>query len=660
MRRDWDKVPDSYADNPAGRRLLLIALALIPFAACAGVGMDFGMSFMMRQRLDAVAQSALASALAQSRALRDGHSNVSVEEMELKGRGRSDLVFNAQKPNLRDIRTTFTLTRQATSNVFDAKVTYVASINTTFLRFVGVRDLDVAGEAVTTWVARDALIDEDFDEQQVELAGLARKLLPAQAGWQSDDRTRGGQGGVIQLAVAERYPGPPPPKGVKIALELDTENGNTAVSRKVSLEPGAHQLRYWYRDRVENDRTLPAWLCGTREDDIEWMTARDQGRVGGTNRMSVYLSAATGPAPPPAMTLNASTRVDSCYSSGYRWIQRAVKIDILSRGDYWLTFRGEGRPDGIGAAIANILFCREPCADEGVLPPPTSNYPWRPGELLFEDRFTSSGLDPLATSPGQSGGWAYLPPGWTVWPGRSVNDRAGPGGLPGFVELDAASGDGFENARMGRAFLLTPGFYQLRYVYSVGPNSPHKAIACNYFGLEAALQRIARVAGADTHRINVIIDPDRPYLHPELTGADMATRSGTTEALTLNWFSAGRVLERDTSGVKRQALPDMSNTVDFCAGAPPGVGVNREISFRIDQAGLYWITFAAEGPADGEGGRIAAVQLFATGTSYSGQGIPRIIRTTERGDITTPPPGALLIQPPASLGQRALYRVQVQ
>ncbi|MFM2444370.1 MAG: hypothetical protein RJB09_1556, partial [Pseudomonadota bacterium] len=296
MRRDWDKVPDSYADNPTGRRLLLVALALIPLAACAGVGMDFGMSFMMRQRLDAVAQSALASALAQSRALRDGHSNVSVEEMELKGRGRSDLVFNAQKPNLRDIRTTFTLTRQATSNVFDAKVTYVASISTTFLRFVGVRDLDVAGEAATTWVARDALIDEKFEDQHVEIAGLARKLLPAQAGWQSDDRTRGGQGGVIQLAVAERYPGPPPPKGVKIALELDTENGNTAVSRRVSLEPGAHQLRYWYRDRVENDRTLPAWLCGTREDDIEWMTARDHGRVGGTNRMSVYLSVATGPA----------------------------------------------------------------------------------------------------------------------------------------------------------------------------------------------------------------------------------------------------------------------------------------------------------------------------------------------------------------------------
>ena len=172
----------------------------------------------------------------------------------------------------------------------------------------------------------------------------------------------------------------------------------------------------------------------------------------------------------------------------------------------------------------------------------------------------------------------------------SVDNLLNAGGLPGFVELDAASGDGFENARMGRAFLLTPGFYQLRYVYSVGPNSPHKVIACNYFGLEAALQRIARVAGADTHRINVIIDPDRPYLHPELTGADMASRSGTTEALKLNWFSAGRVLERDTSGVKRQALPDMSNTVDFCAGAPPGVGVNREISFRIDQAGLYWIT----------------------------------------------------------------------
>jgi hypothetical protein len=632
--------PQDHHRPEGGRAILFAALALIPLAAGTGAALDFGMRFLMSQKLDAVAQSALASALAQSRELRDGRYNVTVEDMELKGRGRADLVFNAQKPNLRDIRTTFTLRRTGVSNVFDARVAYVASVNTVFLRFAGLPELEIEGAARTTWFARDALIDDKFEEHQADVLAAERKVVPPPSGWWSNARTKINGAPVVQLAAAERYPGPPPPDIVKVAAELDTADGNVFITKRFAAEPGPHQLRYWYRDRAEDRQVAPAWLCGTREEDVAWMGARGVGPAADTNRLGVYLSGSAGKVTPPAETLNASTRIDSCYSSGHRWIERVVKIDILARGDYWLTFRGEGRSDRTGAAVANILFCREPCMDDGGMPPPVNNYPWRVGELLFEENF--------AVLPDSGNAWPLQKAGWTVWPGRSVNYNPAQGGAAGYVELDMPAGEGFQNQRMGRPFLLVPGFYQLRYTYSVGPNSSYKDVACNYFGLAAAFQRIVRVKGTDTNRINVIIDPDQPYLHPAYEGS------------TLNWYSAEQTPERDPSAPKRQTLPDTANAVDFCVGAPPNTLANREVNFRIDKAGYYWITFAAEGPADGAGGRVGAVQLFARGSRFSGDGIPRIIRYTDRSDVTTPALGSLQMQPPSSSGQRALYRVQVQ
>jgi hypothetical protein len=637
---DPREMPD-VVEPRGSRAILFAALALIPLAAGTGAAIDFGMCFIMHQKLDAVAQSALASALAQSRELRDGRYNVSLEDMELKGRGRADLVFNAQKPNLRDIRTTYTLKRTGVTNVFDARISYVASVNTVFLRFAGLPEMEIEGAATTTWVARDALVEDKFEEQLADILTTDRKVLPPPSGWWSSARTKINGAPVIQLASAARYAGPPPPDIVKIAVELDTADGNVFISKKISAEPGQHQLRYWYRDRAEHP-AAPAWLCGTREEDIAWMGPRDASPVGDTNRLGVYLSGDTGNVIPAAEALNASTRIDSCYTSGHRWIERVVKVDILARGDYWLTFRGEGRSDKIGAAVANILFCREPCMDDGGLPPPVINYPWRPGQVLLEENFVA---DPSANA-------AMQPAGWTVWPGQSVKYNPGQGVSPGYVELDTPAGEGFQNQKMGRPFLLVPGFYQLRYAFSAGPASRHTEITCNYYGLAAAFQRVVRVQGADTHRINVIIDPDRPYLHPEIVAGEGGSK--------LNWYSAERVLERDAAAAKRQMLPDITNAVDFCVGTPPNTFANREITFRIDKAGYYWITFVGEGPADGAGGRLSAVQLSARGSRFSGDAIPRIIRYTERGDTTTPTLGALQTQPPSSSGQRALYRVQVQ
>lgn len=630
----------------AGRAALLAALTLVPLASAAGAAIDLGMKVYVRQKLDAAAESALAAALAQSRSLRASRWDVSVEEMEAKGRGRADLVFNAQKPSVRDITTAFTLTRVSVEAGYVARVSYAAQVNTQFLRFFGVKTLDLAGDAATQWIARDALIDDRFAEFEEEARARGAKSVASPVDW-----IVSGRAGPAPLRFADpsRYDGAAPPDVVRVAAELEAPGGRVTMSKKLSAEPGPHLLRYWYRDRSADFAGAPAWLCATREEDVDWMGRRERGAAGDAGRMSVYLVPDGKKGAPGDFSLGSSSRLDSCFGSGGRWIERVIRIDILTRGDYWLSFRREGAAEGPGPAIANILFCREPCADAASAPRPAADfYPWKPGELLFEDRFQTRGEQPLARS-GEAPGWARPLPGWTAWPVNAVNYVAGENGASGYVSLDMpAEGGKFENRAMGRPFLFTPGFYQLRYVYSVGGQSLNRMLACNYFGVEAALQRLTRIRGADTQRIEVMIDPDAAYLHPE------AGEGGAIE-----WRNSARLLERELTGYAPPRLPDLGNAVDFCAGAPPNASSLREINFRIDRAGLYWITFAGDGPADGEGGRISDVQIFARGSSYAGAAIPRIVRYAERGDLLTPQVGTWLIKPPGESG-RALYRVQVQ
>ena len=49
--------------------------------------------------------------------------------------------------------------------------------------------------------------------------------------------------------------------------------------------------------------------------------------------------------------------------------------------------------------------------------------------------------------------------------------------------------------------------------------------ACNYFSLDAALQRLPRQRGADSRRISVHVDPDFSSLHPELGGTSEEERA---------------------------------------------------------------------------------------------------------------------------------------
>ena len=636
-----------------GNLPLVAAAVLIPVALVTGTALDYGMSFQVQQKLDQAAQSAAAAAVAQSRALRAIHPDVQPEEMMERGRGRADMVFNAQKPNVRNVKTNFRLERGSEPNTYIATFDYDAAQPTIFLRLLGLSDLSLHGTARATWVARDALIDDDFQEYESEVRASGTKTLAPMNGWLSNARPRTSGSPFIQLADASRYGGNKP-DNVTVAVELDVGVSNSFIAKKFSADPGLHQLRYWYREQARNETIAPAWLCSTREDDLSWMSARDRSLAGNTSQLSVHLMPDNGRLPTSDMAFASSNRIDTCYSSGGRWVERLVKIDIIARGDYWVAFHAEGKADGIGAAIANIVLCREPCAhDDGTARSPVQNFPWTTGDLLFEDRFnTADGPNPIALSParGQSG-WDALPAGWTAWPQNNVTYKAGVGQGSGFVELDARTVSGaFENRAMGRPFLLVPGFYMLRYGYS-SQVSVIGAVACNYFSLDAALQRLPRVRGVDTRRISVHIEPDFASLHPEVASRNEEERA--------EWFSPARVSERDLKSDRQPRLPTLTNAVDFCVDAPPGVTVPREITFKVDRSGIYWITFVGAGPADGEGGRISNVQLFARGNNPGG-GLPRLVRGYERNDPLAPPPvGAWLPMPPSS-GSRAPYKVQLQ
>lgn len=390
-----------FRERPSGSAFLVAFAILVPIMLVTGAALDYGMAWQARQKLDVAAQSAAAAAVAQSRALRAILPDSPLEDMMEKGRGRADMVFNAQKPNVQNVRTNFRLERTSERSTFLASMEYDAMLPSVFLRLIGIRDLSLRGRATALWVARDALIDDDFHEWESDLQASGTKAYAPLKGWVSGLRLRPGGSPILQLSDARRYFGDPPPPQIKVALELDTGVDSGFIAKKFSAEPGHHQIRYWYRDQASNEMIAPAWFCGMREEDVRWMVMRDRSLAGNTNRISVHLMLEAGAkAPTNDLGFHAGNRIDACYSSGGRWIERIIKVDIATRGDYWIAFRPEGKLDALGPLIANILVCREPCAQDNGDPRPVRSYfPWRNDELLFEDRFLAGGDNPIAVSP---------------------------------------------------------------------------------------------------------------------------------------------------------------------------------------------------------------------------------------------------------------------
>jgi hypothetical protein len=149
--------------------------------------------------------------------LRAIQPNVQPEEMMERGRGRADMVFNAQKPNVRNVKTSFRLERDIEPNTYIATFDYDASQPTIFLRLLGIRDLNLHGNARATWVARDALIDEDFQEFENDVRASGLKAYAPMNGWLSNARLRPASSPIIQLADASRYGDGKPEKSLLLS-----------------------------------------------------------------------------------------------------------------------------------------------------------------------------------------------------------------------------------------------------------------------------------------------------------------------------------------------------------------------------------------------------------------------------------------------------------
>mgnify|MGYP006273835277 CR=1 FL=1 len=142
-----------FRERPSGSALMVAAAILVPIMLLTGAALDYGMAWQARQKLDAAAQSAAAAAVAQSRALRAILPDAPIEDMMEKGRGRADMVFNAQKPNVQNVRTNFRLERTSERSTYLASMEYDAQVPSVFLRLIGIRDLNLQGRATALWLS---------------------------------------------------------------------------------------------------------------------------------------------------------------------------------------------------------------------------------------------------------------------------------------------------------------------------------------------------------------------------------------------------------------------------------------------------------------------------------------------------------------------------
>ncbi len=134
-------------------------------------------------------------------------------------------------------------------------------------------------------------------------------------------------------------------------------NSNSAMSRKLTLQPGNYQLSYWYISRIKN--SSPSWkdvvACGAKETDPAVAPYRSWQNE--TNRVEVFVEKVDGSKP---AQFPAGGLVDLCVYSG-EWTERTVDLAVLDAGDYWVSWRAAGQQDTTGGLIDYLRFCKGSC-----------------------------------------------------------------------------------------------------------------------------------------------------------------------------------------------------------------------------------------------------------------------------------------------------------
>lgn len=599
-----------FGADQRGNVALMTGLLAIPLVGAIGVGIDYTRLVSYRLKVDSAATASSLAAIDAARALLLSNPKMSAAELEAAAKARAQQVFNALAPPESEGAVLFS----RTGETLGAKVAYTGNLKTTLMGIFNIQTMAIEGvsqsEAQTgisgnsNTSHQDYLIEENFDVSGV----TANVSYGAWGTYKNFNEWKTNKDGV-EIGVAGVY-GAAAPNGAPYVAELDAV-GNTFMAKRVYLEKGSYELRYWYKDRINYAPYAPVHLCAPSMSDAAWADANGNwyGATFGkqSNAIAVYVEPAPTEAPPASFSETQHTMVDACIMSGPNWIERSVKFTTDAAGFHWVAFQAEGASEGLGGVLNNIRLCRNVCP--GAV---TEAFPWAAGKVLFSDSFetpvenTSLGWNERTLdSSGENNGWTNLPTGWTTWPENQV-DFQNSGASGNFVvELDATGG-GPSNTRhrgISRRFILTPGYYSLTYFYASHKLSP-SYLYCGVGSVDANILNVKNtnqakdsnqnVYSPDTMLVRAFIDPDLNFQHP---------RSGSTLRALASWFYPY------ATSVTLPKLP--SNVVDACVSSPSLT--ERIVNFRINKTGFYWLTFRAGGTEDTHGGFIDDVSIKALG-----------------------------------------------
>jgi Flp pilus assembly protein TadG len=453
--------------------------------------------------------------------------------------------------------------------------------------------------------------------------------------------------GVIKSTVAEG----------SFSAELDCDNGsgtagNSSISTEIYLPAGSYELRYNYVSRVDYPHYDPTYLCGTTAGDLTWAndtyspTDPVTQAALRTNQINVYLDKDTTGSPPLHTTmlgsqqLAGSNLIDMCVYS-QNWVERSIRINISTAGNYWLSFAADGLSDSYGGQLDNIRFCNGTCSGSV-----QDNFPsaWTSNPTLFEDTFespvyaanltayanTQGNLNTSYGTSGVSSGWpSQSATGWATAPYNEVTYNLGSlyaqQGTQA-VELDSYNTSS-SNRAISRSFLLDPGYYKVSYYYISDALFSGASTSC------AVAPNAATVAGyviSGTASGTVRFSPSSVYTlnkDTNLLGVFMSNGQmvstpiggGSLNSQTSFNNPDGSVSTTPTVSPYAISLSNYNTSqnnplIDICGYAASWQP--RTAYVAVTKPGYYWLTFAALGTGDEIGGAIDDVKLTAIGSLY--------------------------------------------
>ena len=516
-----------------GNIALMTALLMMPIMGLMGLSVDYGNALFVKSRLDQSAQAAATAAAtaarnwtqAADRSLAGYNQNSIDTRAGLEGSSVGSSVFDAQLGTIvNGNKGSPTVTVSRLGNTYTAQVQYNATLNTYFAHLFGVNVFNLRGQrsiiiglvdtpAPSGSTTPTAVIDETWVTTSTSVNNTPSR--PVVNDWYS-----GTAGTSSPLSTTD---GPTVGGAPSGRMQVGDPSGSIApiLSKKVYLPAGNYELRYWYQSTVVYPEYEPAYICGSVEGEMHWVTSSTTRALGSSPnsaipfsgaiisnaqsaRAGVYMTPVLGnpqldtTAPlasafprPPRLPFNGGTdradnsknRIDICtYSS--RWIQRSVPITITVAGYFWLSFVAEPPTTTTtinGFYLGPLQLCKDACTG-----PLNNNWPWTYQTSLFEDDFGATTNDPYAVA-GQpmdarsgifpSSAKYEQTPTWLFRAFGGLNSAYPLDNLPLFTYASKTDSRGnvsyFANAQrsstfMFRKILLVPGVYRANFTVEIG------------------------------------------------------------------------------------------------------------------------------------------------------------------------------------------------